>query len=77
MEPERLRFDFTHGAPLTTDQLRAVEAAVDRAVRTDAPVTVTVEPRDVAIRRGALALFGDKYGEAVRTVEVFPPPPRP
>jgi alanyl-tRNA synthetase len=68
--PDRLRFDYTHGAPLTAEQRAAVETHVAAAVAADAPVRVQTEPRTAALARGALALFGDKYGDTVRTVEV-------
>ena len=72
VEPARLRFDFTHPAPLTAAQLAAVEAAIAGSVDRDAPVVTRTEARDAAVDRGAVALFGDKYGALVRTVEVRP-----
>ena len=70
MEPERLRFDFTHPSPLTADQLAAVEAEMRRVVALDVAVVAQTEARDAALGRGATALFSDKYGASVRTVEV-------
>ena len=68
--PDRLRFDFTHVSPLTDDELRAVERLVNAKVREN----VAVHKRETTFRQatadGALAFFGDKYGDQVRVVEV-------
>ena len=68
--PDRLRFDFTHVSPLTDDELRAVERLVNAKVREN----VSVRKRETTFRQatadGALAFFGDKYGDQVRVVEV-------
>ncbi|HVG23619.1 MAG TPA: alanine--tRNA ligase [Thermoanaerobaculia bacterium] len=66
--PDRLRFDYTHHAPLSDDQLRAVEDAVNDRVRANLEVTKTVLPLDEAKKSGAVAMFGEKYGEMVRIV---------
>ncbi|HEX2412299.1 MAG TPA: alanine--tRNA ligase [Solirubrobacteraceae bacterium] len=68
--PDKLRFDFTHGAPLTEDELRAVEDAVNRAVVADSPVRALSTTLEEARALGAMALFGEKYGDVVRMVEV-------
>jgi len=68
--PERLRFDFTHFQPLTAAQLADVERTVNLAILQDLPVTVRIMPVDEARRLGAMALFGEKYGETVRVVTV-------
>lgn len=68
--PERLRFDFTHFQPLTPAQLAEVERTVNLAILQDLPVTIRVMPVDEARRLGAMALFGEKYGETVRVVTV-------
>ncbi|HEY5599586.1 MAG TPA: DHHA1 domain-containing protein, partial [Candidatus Manganitrophaceae bacterium] len=68
--PDRLRFDFTHFAPLTAREIDRIEARVNQRIRQDAPVqTLTMEIRQ-AIETGAMALFGEKYGEEVRVVNV-------
>lgn len=67
--PDRLRFDFTHLRPVTPEQLRAVEDIVNAAIRDNLPVTAQTLPYDQAIRAGAVALFGEKYGDVVRMVE--------
>ena len=68
--PDKLRFDFTHGAPLTEDELREVEDAVNRAIVADSPVRALTTTLDEARALGAMALFGEKYGDVVRMVEV-------
>jgi alanyl-tRNA synthetase len=68
--PDKLRFDFTHGAPLTGDELRDVEDAVNRQIVADLPVRALTTTLDEARRLGAMALFGEKYGDVVRMVEV-------
>ena len=68
--PDRLRFDFTHVSPLTADELRSVERLVNAKVREN----VAVRKRETTFRQatadGALAFFGDRYGDQVRVVEV-------
>jgi alanyl-tRNA synthetase len=68
--PERLRFDFSHHAPLTNDELAAVEAEVNRSIWLNAPVETYAMPYTQALRAGAMALFGEKYGESVRVIDI-------
>ncbi len=68
--PDRLRFDFSHLRAMTSEELEEVERRVNEAIRRDLPVVARVLPRDEALRRGAIALFGEKYGETVRMVSV-------
>ncbi|HEX4931064.1 MAG TPA: alanine--tRNA ligase, partial [Gaiellaceae bacterium] len=68
--PEYLRFDFPFDRPLSDEEKRRIEDEVRGIVREDRPVTVEFLPMDVAIERGADALFDEKYGETVRTVRV-------
>jgi len=70
VEPDRLRFDFTHPTRLTSDELRRVQESLNAVVRADLPVRAQHQPLEDATGRGALALFSDKYGTMVRTVEV-------
>ncbi|HUD72803.1 MAG TPA: alanine--tRNA ligase [Dongiaceae bacterium] len=70
VQPDRLRFDFTHHAGLGDDLLRDVEDLVNDVVRQDLPIKSAVMPFDEALRRGALAFFGDKYGDVVRVIEI-------
>jgi alanyl-tRNA synthetase len=70
VEPERLRFDFSHTAPMTPAQLDEVEARVNRVVWAGAPVRTEEKPYAEAVAQGAMALFGEKYGDRVRVVDV-------
>ena len=66
--PDRLRFDFSHPRPMTPDDVRAVEAMVNARILDNAAVGTRVMAPDDAAEAGALALFGEKYGEEVRVV---------
>ena len=68
--PDRLRFDFAHGAPMSEAQKREVERRVNEAVWSDHPVVIEPLPYAEAVGRGAMALFGEKYGDVVRTVAI-------
>ena len=68
--PERLRFDFSHTGAIADDMLAAIEAQVNLHVREDAGVSIKELSYDDAIRQGALAFFGDKYGDRVRVVKI-------
>ncbi|HEY2624807.1 MAG TPA: alanine--tRNA ligase [Dyella sp.] len=68
--PERLRFDFSHFKPLSTDELREIEALVNAEVRRNAPAEVHQMAYDAAIEFGAMALFGEKYGDEVRVLKM-------
>jgi alanyl-tRNA synthetase len=68
--PDRLRFDFSHPQPVTADEVARVEARVNAAIWADHPVRWEILPRDEAMSRGAMALFGEKYGDEVRVVEI-------
>jgi len=70
VSPERLRFDFTHISPLAPEEIRRVEDAVNEAILADLPVAGEVMSVDAAKDKGAMALFGEKYGSEVRVVEV-------
>ena len=67
---ERLRFDFSHPKALTDDEISRIEREVNRMVRDNAPVTTRVMTPDDAVEAGALALFGEKYGDEVRVVSM-------
>ncbi len=71
--PERLRFDFTHGAMLTQEQLDAVEQSVNDAILANYPLDDEELPYQEAVARGAMALFGEKYGDQVRVVKIGMP----
>jgi alanyl-tRNA synthetase len=66
--PDRLRFDYTFHQPLSDDQLRQIEDSVNDRVRANLEVTKTVMPLEEAKKSGAVAMFGEKYGESVRIV---------
>jgi len=68
VDAARTRFDFSHDKPMTPQQIRQVEDLVNDAIRANAAVSVREMPYDDAIRAGALAFFGDKYGDQVRVV---------
>ncbi|TDA64486.1 MAG: alanine--tRNA ligase [Clostridia bacterium] len=68
--PDRLRFDFHHSTPLTPEQLRQVEGLVNENILADLPVVAGERPRAEALGMGAMALFGEKYGETVRVVSM-------
>ncbi len=70
VRPDKLRFDFTHGAALTADERTRVEAIVNRAVFENRPVRIYETPIAEARKLGAQMLFGEKYGEIVRVVDV-------
>ena len=68
--PDRLRFDFSHGKPLTAEDLHAIESEVNAEILRDIEVTTQITSLKEAQERGAMALFGEKYGERVRQVIV-------
>jgi alanyl-tRNA synthetase len=68
--PDRLRFDFNHTGAIDEEKLAAIEAQVNQHVREDAAVSTRELGYDEAIRQGALAFFGDKYGDRVRVVKI-------
>ena len=70
VEPDRLRFDFTHFEGITPEQLAAVDAFVNDAVLEGIPVLTEVLPIEEAKKKGAVAMFGEKYGDVVRVVEM-------
>ncbi|MDW8325326.1 MAG: alanine--tRNA ligase [Anaerolineales bacterium] len=73
--PDRLRFDFTHTGMLTQEQINQVTRSVNEAILANYPVNVEFMPREKAIAEGAMALFGEKYGEMVRTIKIGEPEP--
>jgi alanyl-tRNA synthetase len=68
--PDRLRFDFVHAGAVTPDQLLAIERIVNEHVLRNTPVQTEVRKTEDAIAAGAMALFGEKYGDSVRVVSV-------
>ncbi len=70
VEPDRLRFDFTHFEAISPEELRQVEELVNDAILEGYPVATEVLPIEEAKKKGAVAMFGEKYGETVRVVEM-------
>ena len=68
--PDRLRFDFSHYEPVSAAQLLAIETLVNEEVRRNSAADIRVLPYDEAIAAGALAFFGDKYGDRVRVLKL-------
>jgi len=70
VEPLRLRFDFSHFEPLTRAQIEELERMVNAEIRRNLPVTAEIMDRDQALAAGAMALFGEKYGDEVRVLRI-------
>jgi alanyl-tRNA synthetase len=68
VDPDKTRFDFAHDKPMTEDEIRLVEKLVNDEIRLNQPVTVRQMSYDDAIKAGAMALFGEKYGDEVRVL---------
>ncbi len=68
VDAERMRFDFSHGGPLTSEELARVEAEVNAVIRQNVPAVIKSMAPQAAIEAGAIALFGEKYGEEVRVL---------
>ncbi|WP_330728243.1 alanine--tRNA ligase [Burkholderia multivorans] len=70
VDADKTRFDFAHNAPLTDDEIRRVEQIVNDEILANAPGIVRVMPYDEAVKGGAMALFGEKYGDEVRVLDL-------
>jgi alanyl-tRNA synthetase len=70
VDPERLRFDFSHFQPLSAEELETIECLVNEQIRANAAVDTRIMPIDQAMEAGAMALFGEKYGERVRVLSI-------
>jgi alanyl-tRNA synthetase len=68
--PERLRFDFTHFSPITQEELAKIEKIANEEVRANTPLNTEMLEKEEAILSGAVALFGEKYGDKVRVVSI-------
>jgi len=67
---ERLRFDFSHFEPLSPSQMEEIERQINQHIRGNHPVTAQVMTKDEAMKLGAMALFGEKYGDEVRVLRI-------
>ncbi|MGZ4977103.1 MAG: alanine--tRNA ligase [Methylobacter sp.] len=70
VNPERLRFDFSHFEPVTVSEINAIERIVNEQVRANNPVSSQIMAKDDAVKAGAMALFGEKYGDEVRVLRI-------
>jgi alanyl-tRNA synthetase len=70
VNPERLRFDFSHFEPVTSEQIAELERIVNEQIRLNAPVSAEIMAKDEAVKAGAVALFGEKYGAEVRVLKI-------
>ncbi|MCK5828951.1 MAG: alanine--tRNA ligase [Methylococcales bacterium] len=70
VNPERLRFDFSHFEPMTTDEISIIEHLVNEQIRLNNSVSAEVMAKDDAVKAGAMALFGEKYGDEVRVLRI-------
>ena len=70
VDADKTRFDFSHNAPLSADEIRQVEAIVNHEILANAATEAKVMPYDDAVKHGAMALFGEKYGDEVRVLGI-------
>jgi alanyl-tRNA synthetase len=70
VDPEKTRFDFAHGAPVTDDEIRRIEAIVNAEILRNEPTAARVMPIEAAQKTGAMMLFGEKYGDEVRVLDI-------
>ena len=70
VDAQRTRFDFSHNEPMTPEQIRKVETLVNDEIRRNVEVSARIMKHDEAIKSGAMALFGEKYGDEVRVIRM-------
>ena len=70
VDPDKTRFDFSHNAPMTDEEIRQVEAIVNREIQANQATRAQLMAFDDAVKHGAMALFGEKYGDEVRVLDI-------
>lgn len=70
VNPGRLRFDFSHFEPMTADEISSIEQTVNEQIRMNNSVSAEIMAKDDAVKAGAMALFGEKYGDEVRVLKI-------
>ncbi|HAU02933.1 MAG TPA: alanine--tRNA ligase, partial [Porticoccaceae bacterium] len=70
VDSQRLRFDFSHGQAVSAEQIRQIEQIVNREILANSAVETRVMSMDDAVKKGAMALFGEKYGDEVRVLSM-------
>ena len=70
VDPDKTRFDFSHNAPLTDDEIRRIERLVNDEILANAATEARLMAFDDAVKQGAMALFGEKYGDTVRVLDI-------
>ena len=70
VNPERLRFDFSHFEPMTVEEIVTIETIVNQQIRLNHAVSAEIMAKDDAVKAGAMALFGEKYGDEVRVLKI-------
>ncbi|MCD8568610.1 MAG: DHHA1 domain-containing protein [Geovibrio sp.] len=70
VSPDRLRFDFSHYTQVTAEEIEKIEEIVNRRIMENRGVSAALETKEAAMKKGAMALFGEKYGDTVRVIEV-------
>ena len=70
VSPDRLRFDFSHYTQVSAEEIERIEEIVNRRIMENRDVSASIETKEAAMKKGAMALFGEKYGDTVRVIEV-------
>lgn len=70
VSPDRLRFDFSHPSPVSWENLQTIERVVNRWITDNIPIQATEMPQEIALSAGAMAFFGEQYGDVVRVISM-------